>query len=272
MSSLSINSGINATFARQKSKGAENDTSQKLEEMASGLSLDSESQATSDVSVSAEVDSQLRGGSQEIQNLQENLSILQEARDGTRQVQENLEGLRDLAVEAVNSNASGDEAQERQDEASRLLGAIDDTVSETEFNGETLLAGGSNSLEVQTGEGRTENVSLGDLSTDSLGLDEIELSTAAEADESLGTLNGAINQVATEAADLNDAAEEIATSIDSTLIQQENETAARSQIRDSDLARESTERAQSSILNQAGTSAFAQANNLEGSSALQLLG
>jgi flagellin len=274
MSSLSINTGISATFARQKSKETENGTSQKLEDMASGLSIDSESRDSSDISVSTEADSQLRGGSQEIQNLQKNLSMLQAARDGTRQVQQDLEGLRELAVQAVESEES-DTNQDLQEEASQLLGAIEETVSETQFNGETLLdeeSGGSEStVTVEIGEGSTETVSLGDLSPDITGLESIDLSTSSGADDALGTLNGALNQVATAEAEIDDVTEDIASNIDSGLIQRENEAAARSQIRDSDLAQESTQSAQSSILNQAETSAFAQANNLEGSSALQLL-
>ncbi len=274
MSSLSINTGVSATFARQKSKESGNDTSQKLQEMASDLSIDSGSGESSDVSVSTEAESQLFGGSQEIQNLQNDLTMLQSARDGTRQVQENLEGIRNLAVEAVESEGS-DEKQERQAEAEQLLGGLEETVSETQFNGETLLkgepGGSETTINVETGDGRSKTVSLSDFSPDSLGLEEIDLSTSSGAEEAVGTLNGVLNQVATEGSEIENAIDSVATNIDSGLIQRENEAAARSQIRDSDLARESTQSAQSAILNQAGTSAFAQANNLESSSALQLL-
>lgn len=274
MSSFSINTGISATSARQKSKGSENDTSQKLEDVASDLSIDSESQGGSDVSVSAEVDAQLRGGTQEIQNLQQDLSMLQTARDGTLEIQENLEGLRELAIEAADTESS-ENNREIQEEASQLLGAIEDTVSETQFDGETLLdgeiGGDEPTVTVDTGEGPSETVTLGNLSTDSLGVEDVDLSTSSGAEEALGTLNGALNQVATEESELGNVTEDVATSINTGLIQQENEAAARSQIRDSDLARESTQSAQSSILNQAETSALAQANNLESSSALQLL-
>lgn len=278
MSSLSINTSLNALSTQRKTSQSSNELDDKLERLASGLRIDAESDESSGLAISQEMTSRIKGGAQAVQNLQDGLSTLQTAEEGTERIQENLRRMRELSAQSADES-TGDEGREAlQDEVSDLTDEVDRVAEETEFNGRNLLNGdvsaenGGTEIQAGTGEDETIPLNVEELTSESLGVGDADVSTRSAADETLEAVNGALNQVATERADIGDAADRLTDSIDSGLIQRENEEAARSRIRDADLARETTERAQSSIRTEAGTSALAQANNLEGSSALQLLG
>lgn len=278
MSSISINTSLNALSTQRKTSQSSSELDDKLERLASGLRIDAESDEASGLAISQEMTSRIKGGAQAVQNLQDGLSTLQTAEEGTERIQESLRRIRELSARSADES-TGDEGREAlQDEVSDLTAEIDRVAGETEFNGRNLLNGDvsaeNGGTEIQAGPGEDETIPLNveELSSQSLGIGDADVSSRSAADETLEAVNGALNQVATERADIGDAADRLTDSIDSGLIQRENEEAARSRIRDADLARETTERAQSSIRTEAGTSALAQANNLEGSSALQLLG
>lgn len=278
MSSLSINTNLNALSAKRRVNQSSNDLSERLERLASGLEINQASDDSSGLAISEKLSSQIRGGSQAVQNLQDGLSLLQTAEGGTNQIEQNLQRSRELAVQAANDTLTDSDREKIQNEVDQLTGEIDRVAEDTQFNRRNLLDGqvsetnGGADLQAGADQGETINLNIENLSSESLGVDDVDLSSQSNATEALGSIDGAINQVATERADIGAAVNRIEQSIDSSLIQNENEQAARSQIRDANLAQEATEKAQASILTQAGTSAIAQANNLQGSNALQLLG
>lgn len=278
MSSLSINTNLNALSAKRRVNQSSNDLSERLERLASGLEINQASDDSSGLAISEKLSSQIRGGSQAVQNLQDGLSLLQTAEGGTNQIEQNLQRSRELAVQAANDTLTDSDREKIQNEVDQLTEEIDRVAEDTQFNRRNLLDGqvsetnGGADLQAGADQGETINLNIENLSSESLGVDDVDLSSQSNATEALGSIDGAINQVATERADIGAAVNRIEQSIDSSLIQNENEQAARSQIRDANLAQEATEKAQASILTQAGTSAIAQANNLQGSNALQLLG
>jgi flagellin len=278
MSSLSINTNLNALTARRQATQASDDLSEKLERLASGLRINSASDDAAGLAISQKFTSQIRGGAQATQNLQDGLSLLQTAEGATQQIQESLQRSRELAVQSANATLTDEDRANIQQEIDQLTEEIDRIASDTQFNKKNLLDGslssGDGGVPIQAGadEGETVSVSVEDLSAEALGVNDVDVQSQTSAVESLGLIDGAINQVSTERASLGSAVNRLESAIDSSLIQQENEAAARSRIRDANLAREATERAQASILAQSGTSALAQANNLQGSNALQLLG
>lgn len=278
MSSLSINTSFNALSeprSKRRAQGSSSNSSDRLEELASGLRSSTESENATGVDVSESLASGTRGGAQALQELQDDISLLQTAEDGTEQIQENLRQIRDITAQAAdNSSENSGDSQTRQEEVQELTQEIDRVVEETNFNSRSLLNGDvADGTPIQTGPEQDDTIelSLGDLSSESLGVQDLDLSSEDGVDEALDSVNGALNQVATEQADIDNAVSRLGSTIDSGLIQRENEQAAQSEIRDANLAREATEEAQDSLLSQAGTSTLAQASDLEGSSALNLL-
>lgn len=275
MSSLSINTNLNALSARRRIQNSSNSLNERLEALASGLRINEASDDAAGLAISQKLSSQIRGGSQALQNLQDGISMLQTAEGGTAEIQDNLQRMRELSVKASNTATLTESDREAiQSEVNELTEEINRVAEDTQFNKKNLLNGNiSDGTQIQSGadQGETISLSVGDLSADSLGVNSVDLTTEEGASKALESVSGALNQVATERADIGSSVNRLESTIDSGLIQRENEQAARSQIRDANLARQATERTQDSLLTQAGTSTLAQANDLQGSSALNLL-
>lgn len=275
MSSLSINTNLNALSARRRVQDSSNSLNNKLEKLASGLRITGAEDDPAGLAISQKLSSRIRGGAQALQNLQDGISLLQTAEGGTEEIQDNLQRVRELSVKASNTaTLTAEDRGSIQDEIQDLTEEIDRVAEDTEFNTKNLLNGDiSDGTQIQAGpdKGQTINFSVEDLSSESLGVETLDVTSQEGASEALDKVNGALNQVATQRANIGSTVNRLESTIDSGLIQRENEQAARSQIRDANLARQATERAQDSLLTQAGTSTLAQANDLQGSSALNLL-
>lgn len=274
MSSLSINTSFNALSNKRRTQDSSKPSSDRLEKLASGIDVNTASDEASGVAVSETLSSNVRNGAQALQELQDGISLLQTAEGGTERIQENLREIRSMAAETANESAGGQDRESIQEDVQNLTGEIDRIAEETNFNAENLLNGeiaGGTQIQAGPEQGDTIEFSVSDLSAESLGVGELDLTSEDGAQQALDSVNGALNQVATEQADIDSTVNRLESTVDSGLIQRENEQAAQSELRDANLAREATEEAQDSLLSQAGTSTLAQASGLEGSSALNLL-
>ena len=134
-----------------------------------------------------------------------------------------------------------------------------------------ILDLGNLTLQVGANEGQTMDVKIPRIDVDSLHLTHINVCSTKGAGEAISRLDDAINMVSNLRGQLGafqNRLEHTVTNLDST---EENLTAALSRIEDVDMAEEMTEYTQSSVLQQAGVSILAQANDLP-QTVLQLLG
>lgn len=125
-------------------------------------------------------------------------------------------------------------------------------------------------LQVGANEGQTMEIKIPCIDTDSLHLTHVNVCSAKNAGEAISRLDEAIAMVSDVRGQLGafqNRLEHAVTSLDST---EENLTSALSRIEDVDMAEEMTEYTQSSVLQQAGVSVLAQANDLP-QTVLQLL-
>ncbi len=100
---------------------------------------------------------------------------------------------------------------------------------------------------------------------------DIDISTAGGAQTALGIINGAISNIDSQRAQLGAVQNRFENTISNLQNISENSSAARSRIRDTDFAAETSELTKNQILQQAGTAILAQANQLP-QAVLSLLG
>ena len=136
------------------------------------------------------------------------------------------------------------------------------TSSMTSGNTITVNANGGLNLQIGANQGQTMYVSIGDMRAKALGVDGIDISTAANAESAITTLQNAINQVSTERSKLGAYQNRLDHTINNLSTQSQNLTSASSQITDVDMAKEMTEFTKDNILTQAAQSMLAQANQL----------
>ena len=219
----------------------------------------------------------IRGTNQAVRNAADGISLGQTAEGALGQVANNLQRIREIAIQA--SNATVGDRTGLQKEVDQLTQEISRIVQTTEFSGTKLLSGAT-SLVFQVGaSGSTNNqvvletvniTGIGGYSLDLTATGTIDVSNAANASAALSGLSldiDAVNQTRATYGALQNRFEAVISNLQNYA---ENLTAARSRIEDADFAAETARLTRAQILQQAGTSILAQANSLP-QSALTLL-
>ena len=206
-------------------------------------------------------------------NVEQANSMLQVAEGGASSVQNILERMKELAVQAASANA-GTELDAVDSEFTALKDEITRIVESTNYRG-TALVDGTFDGTFQIGASNTTadrlNLALNTgLDTASLGVSGNDLTSQANAQTALASIDDAlttVNEVLGSIGALQNRLDYAQTNIRTSI---QNLSAAESVIRDADMAEEMTRFSKNQILSQAGTAMLAQANTLP-QGVLQLL-
>lgn len=249
--------------------------------LSSGLRINKAADDAAGLAVSESLRSQIRGIGQAIRNTNDGVSIIQTAEGALNQIQNNLSRLRELAVQSASGTLGDTDRAYINTESTALLNEIDRLANVTEFNGRTLLNGaastgtGSVLIDVQVGIQNTTNdrisISISSARTGALGVNQVNLSSSTFAQNSLDSIDTAIQTVSTVRSALGATQNRLGSALNNLQTSVENLSSAESQIRDVDFAAETAELSRNQILQQAGVSVLAQANS-RSQGALSLLG
>lgn len=279
---LVINSNLPSLNAQRNLNKTQNDLGTSLQRLSSGLRINSAKDDAAGLFVSERLTSDIRGNNQAIRNAGDGISLGQIAEGALGQISNNLQRIREIAIQA-SSDTVGD-ASGLQKEVDQLTQEISRIVQTTNFNGKLLLSGAT-SLNFQVGaSGATNNqisITSIDMTVTASGLQTSYaasltatgtvnvLSTAAASGElaALSTEIDNINKARATYGALQNRFEAVISNLQNS---SENLSAARSRIQDADFAAETARLTRAQILQQAGTSILAQANQLP-QSALSLL-
>lgn len=145
----------------------------------------------------------------------------------------------------------------------------DDSAAGSEYLSVTSNGGG---LGLQIGDTASQRISVkvDNMSATSLGLDDVDISTEANAKNSIATIKSAINTVSGTRADLGAIQNRLEYTVNNLATTTENLTSAESRIRDTDMAKEMMAYTKNNVLSQAAQAMLAQANQ-QPQSVLQLL-
>ena len=210
---------------------------------------------------------QIAGSSQAIQNSNETIGLMQVADGGVQSINDNLDRVRVLTLQASNDTLSDGDRANIQKEIDGLLESSDDIAKNTSYNGINLLDGTGGSAgdgtfiaQDRADAGDTSSVNIGDVTITSL-IGSVDVTTQAGRDAALGDIDTAQTQLSSESADLGATQNALISNIKNTSLTQVNIASAESQIRDVDFAQESANFSKSNILSQIGSFAQAQANS-----------
>jgi flagellin len=203
-----------------------------------------------------------------IRNAQDGISLVQTAEGALNEVHSMLDRMRDLKVQYLNGTLSTDDKAAIVSEGKQLAQEIGNIQSTTAFNGLPLLNGSTPTISFQVGanSGETIDVTTSDLlGSTGVGADIATLSgsaaTASDWDAvSLDEIDTAIKNVSTLRSTFGAVQNRMDHRLTNLATYQENLTASESRIRDVDMAEEMTNFTKLNILQQAGTSMLAQAN------------
>jgi len=270
---LRVNTNV-AALTAQRNLGAVTGRLQgNFSRLSSGLRIATAADDAAGLGISERMRGQIRSFAVAGRNAQDGISLAQTAEGALNEVSNNLNRMRELAVQASNGTLTTADRATLNTEFGALVSEIDRIASQTSFNGVALLDGvtSSVSLQVGTNNGETISVALASTTASSLAISSLGVTTASGAGTALAALDTAIDSVTTARGALGATQNRLQSAIASISNTRENLSAAESRIRDVDVAQETSDLTRNTILQQASVSVLAQAN-VQPQLALSLLG
>jgi flagellin len=271
---LRIQNNIDAFNTHRQLQISSSAASSSMEKLSSGFRINRAADDAAGLAISEQMRGQIGGLGQAQRNAEDGVSLVQTAEGSLNEVHSMLQRLRDLKVQFNNGTLDSDDQDAIAAEVSQIGQELSNISSDTEFNGNKLLQGatfkfqvGANDSETITTTAVTLSGAIG--SSGNGGLSEITaLSTTALAKTALSSgslstidvIDNAIKNISTARANYGAVQNRLDHRLNNLATYQENLTASESRIRDVDMAAEMTSYTKSNILQQAGTSMLAQAN------------
>jgi len=267
---LTINTNPSSLNAQRNLTRSQGDLATSLQRLSSGLRVNSAKDDAAGLAIAERIHSQVRGYSMAIRNANDAISFMQVADGGAQQISDNLQRMRELAVQSANGTLNSGDRANLQVEFAALGAEVTRLAGATKFNNVDLLNSGAASFSFQVGAGTNTavdqiSVSTVDLRASTMAVDSaisISGSTGSNALAAITNLDSAINTITTTRAGFGAALNRTEAVISSLQIAVENQSAARGRIVDADFAKETASMTRSQILQQAGTAMLAQANSL----------
>ncbi|NRA54658.1 MAG: flagellin FliC [Gammaproteobacteria bacterium] len=274
--SLFVQTNVASLNGQRNLSNSTNALSTSMQRLSSGLRINSAKDDAAGLQISNRLTSQINGLGVAQRNAQDGISMAATAEGALQESTNILQRMRDLSVQAANGSNSTADRTSIGKEISALQTELTRIADKTSFGDRKLLQGSFNAgVEFQVGAKANETITITIASMDAskLGVESgtLGVSTAADAQTAIALIDTAIATVDTQRADLGAVQNRFEHTISNLANVQENVSASRSRIRDTDFATETAAMTRNQILQQAGTSILAQANQLP-QSALSLLG
>jgi len=263
---FSINTNVASMIANMHANSASNTLGNSLSHMSSGSYFSSAAYNASGLGIADQLSAQVSGLGQAIQNSNDTIGMLQVADGAMSGINENMQRIRTLTLQASNGTMSDSNRAIIQKEIDALMASSDDIAKNTSYNDINLLdgSGGSSSdgtFVAQTGayQGDTKSISIGDAQVATL-VGSIDVTTQAGRDTALDTIDNAMTKINDIRSDLGATQNALSSNIRNISLTQVNVAAAESQMKDVDFALESANFSKANIMSQVGSFAQAQAN------------
>lgn len=175
--SMGINTNITSMIGQQNLNESKSALTTSMERLSSGLRINSAKDDAAGQAIANRMSSQITGLGQAQRNANDGISVAQTAEGALNQVNDNLQRIRELSVQAQNGTNSEKDLTSIQDEINQRLGEIDRISGQTDFNGTKVLAS-DNGLKIQVGanDGETITVDLQEINAKTLGLEGFSVS------------------------------------------------------------------------------------------------
>lgn len=244
--------------------------------LASGSRIVQAADDAAGLAISESLKGQIRGIAQARNNAFNAGSAIQVSEGGLNEINNILIRLRELGIQGASDNIGDKERMFLHEEGKQLIAEADRIAKTTRFGDKLLLDGSGGEQEFHVGAfAGDENVIRYTLSTDAtageLGLDSIAVDDKESARDSLAVVDEALDKLGVMRANFGSIQSRLNATVSNLDIQYENLSAANSRIRDTDIAKETSEIASATILQQAAVGVLSQANTFP-SVALKLIG
>lgn len=167
-----INTNIMSLNVQKNLNSSSQGLATSIERLSTGLRINSAKDDAAGLAISERFTTQIRGQNQAIRNANDGISLAQTAEGAMDEVSNNLQRIRELAVQASNATYTQSDRDALQLEVSELLSEVNRVADQTTFNGVKLLDGSFTGAVFQIGANAGENItlsSIADVNTAALG-------------------------------------------------------------------------------------------------------
>jgi len=259
-----------------------------VQRLSSGLRINSAKDDAAGLAISERFTTQIRGLDVAARNANDGISLAQTAEGALAEIGNNLQRIRELAVQSRNATNSDSDRKALDAEVQQLKAEIDRVAEHTDFNGTKLLDGSFKNATFQVGANQGQVIEVEAIITAKVD-DLIQtkpagnaaqagetappaatpvtpsaegIATVEAADKMIVAMDNALNAVNESRAQLGAIQNRFSSVVANLNSTSENLSASRSRIRDTDYAKETSELTRTQILQQAGTAMLAQAKSM----------
>jgi flagellin len=237
--------------------------------MASGSRINKAADDAAGLAISDSLQAHIRSARQASRNANDGISMIQVAEGGMNEISNMVTRLRELAMQAGSDTIGNAERGFINKEVQQLKSEIQRISESTTWGTTKLLDGTTPTYDFQVGLFNNEfedrisfNASENVATLDALGLTGLDYTSKDNAHEALTSLDDAIRRINENRSNLGALQNRLQSTVANLGVTEENLSAANSRIRDTDVARTSSELARNQILLSAGTATLAQANQI----------
>lgn len=244
-----------------------NGLQKSTEKLSSGYKINRAADDAAGLSISEKMRNQIRGLNKASDNAQDGISLVQTAEGALNEVHSMLQRMSELAVQASNGTNASQDRTALDNEVQQLKTEIERVGTTTQFNKMDILTGEFSSnngktLQVGANQDQVITIAISALtSTVGSALDtKVEVGTDSAAQSSITIIQNSITNLSalrSKLGALQNRLEHTVANLDNI---SENTQSAESRIRDTDMAEEMVQYSKNNILQQAGQSMLAQAN------------
>jgi flagellin len=257
-----INTNVSSLISQNALKVNDRAMAKAMNQLSTGNRINSAKDDAAGLAISENMTAQIRGLSVAVRNANDGISLAQTAEGAMIEITNMMQRMRELAVQASTGTISDSQRAFLNTEFTQLQTQISNTITQTKWNGLSVLSTGDVAYTIQVGaQDGTQTVVVtsagltGAFASSSVGSIDDASTAMGDLDTGLQTINSA-------RATLGAAISRLTSAGDNLTNVAQNLTESRSRIRDADYAQATTELARNMIIQQAGTAVLAQANYL----------
>ncbi len=267
-----INTNVISLNAQRNTAMSQSSLATSMQRLSSGLRVNSAKDDAAGLAIAERMNAQVRGMNVAIRNANDGISLAQTAESALGKVGDSLQRMRELSVQARNATNSASDKDSLDKEFQELAKEIQRVLGGTTFNGKAIIGASAGAQDFQVGANTTTNdmitVTTTDMTNDA-SITAVTNAVVIDSTTSTGDLKTvidnidlAIDKVNSERAVYGATQSRFDAVIANLQAGVENQSAARGRIMDADFAGETANLSRAQILQQAGNSMIAQANQL----------
>jgi flagellin len=158
---LVINTNVMSLNAQRNLSTSGSQLATSLQRLSSGLRINSAKDDAAGLAISSRMTTQINGLSQAVRNANDGISLAQTTESALQEVTNNLQRIRELAVQSANATNSDSDRAALNQEVTQRLAEVNRIATQTSFNGRKVLDGSFGNATFQVGANVGETISVG---------------------------------------------------------------------------------------------------------------